>query len=160
MVERKYTYAFCDFIKGNFENINELERLVDDFTDVELFLVFEYYINDYKQLFISTTPRQTILTKTYSRYVEQYTNVLIPNHDKMITYARKLLSKSDRRSNDIMWEIPRGKKNYWEKPINCAMREFSEETGVCKKRLIHRKDINVVCEKIVGTNNLEYEFSY
>jgi 8-oxo-dGTP pyrophosphatase MutT (NUDIX family) len=160
LVERKYTYAFCDFIKGNFENINELGWLVDEFTDIELLLVFEYYIDDYKQLFTSTIPHQTVLTKTYSRFVEQYTKVLTPNKDKLVLQARKLLKESNRRMKDMMWEIPRGKKNYWEKPINCAMREFSEETGVCKKKLIHRKDINVVCEKIVGTNNLEYEFSY
>lgn len=39
-----------------------------------------------------------------------------------------LVSKST--SVDLMWEIPKGRKNKNESPVECAIREFEEETGI------------------------------
>ncbi len=157
LVQRKYTYEFCDFIKGNFSNIEQLKYLISRFTEIEKFLIFKFFIGDYVKLFLFATPHKTTNTKTYVNFVNNYTTLFIPNFEELnkYTYDSNHIQKSIN-----LWEIPRGKKNYWEKPINCAMREFSEETGVEKKKLIHRKDIHVVNEKMIGSNGIEYEFSY
>jgi len=161
LIQRKYTYEFCDFIKGNFENVEQLKQLLKQFTNIELFLVFEYFKDDYKKMFITTTPRQTLNTKMFVKFESQFNKIIKPHIDIIHTYVNQLIYVIPRNTiSEMLWEIPRGKKNHWEKPINCAMREFSEETGVNKKKLIHKKEINVVNEKIIGTNSIEYEFSY
>jgi 8-oxo-dGTP pyrophosphatase MutT (NUDIX family) len=45
---------------------------------------------------------------------------------------RKLINKSS--NSKLIWEIPKGRKrNKTEPDIQCAIREFTEETGVAKK---------------------------
>ena len=36
-------------------------------------------------------------------------------------------------SISVIWEIPKGKKEYFESDLQCAVREFREETGIDKK---------------------------
>jgi 8-oxo-dGTP pyrophosphatase MutT (NUDIX family) len=49
------------------------------------------------------------------------------------THLKNLISKSVNATP--IWEIPKGRKNsYRERDINCAIREFYEETGICNSK--------------------------
>jgi 8-oxo-dGTP pyrophosphatase MutT (NUDIX family) len=58
------------------------------------------------------------------------------------------------------WEFPKGRRNQKEKDLDCALREFEEETG------IHQTDIKIVEnvlpfeEMFIGSNYKSYKHKY
>ena len=58
------------------------------------------------------------------------------------------------------WGIPKGKRNYFEKNIECAIREFNEETTMKENNYVILKNLYSVQENYKGTNNLNYKHIY
>ena len=58
------------------------------------------------------------------------------------------------------WEIPKGKRNYFEKNVECAIREFTEETNLSENEFIILNNLFSVQENYTGTNGLEYKHIY
>jgi 8-oxo-dGTP pyrophosphatase MutT (NUDIX family) len=63
------------------------------------------------------------------------------------------------RTIEPFWEFPKGKRNSYESDIECAKREFFEETTY------NDNDYNInneyiSYEKYIGTNNIEYNIKY
>jgi len=56
------------------------------------------------------------------------------------------------------WGFPKGRRNRYEKNIDCAIREFIEETNLYNFSLLDR--INFLEEKFVGTNAVPYKHVY
>jgi 8-oxo-dGTP pyrophosphatase MutT (NUDIX family) len=48
------------------------------------------------------------------------------------------------------WGFPKGRRNYNEKDIDCALREFSEETGYSKYSLKNIENIQQFRRNIYG----------
>jgi 8-oxo-dGTP pyrophosphatase MutT (NUDIX family) len=58
------------------------------------------------------------------------------------------------------WDFPKGRKNTDENDINCAIREFEEETGI-KKELLNLSGNTLTLEEgFIGTNNKSYKNKY
>ena len=57
------------------------------------------------------------------------------------------------------WGFPKGRRNIREKDINCAIREFSEETNYS---LLDYQLLNLekIVESYLGTNNIRYKHTY
>jgi 8-oxo-dGTP pyrophosphatase MutT (NUDIX family) len=47
----------------------------------------------------------------------------------------ELLENSKTNWTETEWEFPKGRKNYQERDIDCALREFEEETGISKENI-------------------------
>lgn len=58
------------------------------------------------------------------------------------------------------WGIPKGRRNFFEKNIDCAIREFNEETTMKENNYIILKNLYSVQENYKGTNNLDYKHIY
>ena len=58
------------------------------------------------------------------------------------------------------WGIPKGRRNDKESNIECAIREFLEETGLKEKDLIVYKNVIPLEEIYTGINNLKYKHVY
>jgi len=58
------------------------------------------------------------------------------------------------------WGFPKGRRNSYETPLTCAIREFTEETGLAKKTIHFVKDIDAYVEQYVGTNGITYKQTY
>jgi 8-oxo-dGTP pyrophosphatase MutT (NUDIX family) len=55
------------------------------------------------------------------------------------------------------WEIPKGRKDYNETNINCAIREFKEETSFEENDYNILDCINPIHDIFIGTNNKVYK---
>jgi 8-oxo-dGTP pyrophosphatase MutT (NUDIX family) len=66
---------------------------------------------------------------------------------------------SDTSNNELMWEIPKGRRNKKETMINCAIREFKEETNVDHELydIIHNTE--PIVESYISSN-IEYSHIY
>ena len=58
------------------------------------------------------------------------------------------------------WGFPKGRRNLHEKNLDCAIREFAEETGINLDHISVLDRIYPLNEILRGTNNLNYKHSY
>ena len=54
------------------------------------------------------------------------------------------------------WGFPKGRRNVLEKDLECATREFMEETGLLKNQFTFFKNIEPIHETFYGNNNIHY----
>jgi 8-oxo-dGTP pyrophosphatase MutT (NUDIX family) len=69
------------------------------------------------------------------------------------------VQKSECRYHMTELEVPKGRRQVVEQPIDCAIREFCEETGYSSND-IKLIDIGPVYEEFEGTNNQKYRHVY
>ena len=74
------------------------------------------------------------------------------------------LDKIHKNSNIIWkepeWGFPKGRRNLKENDINCAEREFNEETGLCNDYYSILDIYKPIEETFLGTNNIRYKHIY
>ena len=58
------------------------------------------------------------------------------------------------------WGFPKGRRNYQENDIVCAMREFHEETGYQKKNINIINNLKPFQETFTGSNFKSYKHKY
>ena len=59
--------------------------------------------------------------------------------------------------NEAEWGFPKGRRNYQEKDFECALREFTEETGINSKNLHNIQNILPFEEIFTGSNYKSYK---
>jgi 8-oxo-dGTP pyrophosphatase MutT (NUDIX family) len=74
------------------------------------------------------------------------------NYLKSINFFDNLFSEY----SSTEWEIPKGGKKYNETNINCAIREFEEETSLTKNNYKIINCVDPIHDIFIGTNNKEY----
>ena len=58
------------------------------------------------------------------------------------------------------WEFPKGRRNFKEKDLDCALREFEEETGISRNKISIVENILPFEEIFIGTNHKSYKHKY
>lgn len=126
MVKRRYTYAFNAFICGayNPRSDNDIIALLDEMTVDEKLDVLSL---NFQQLWYRV---RLVTRETSSFYVDaynKYTSFFCADDGARI----KSLVRRSHKCAERAWEIPKGKKKHpSESDIDCAIREFYEETGI------------------------------
>ena len=69
-------------------------------------------------------------------------------------------SNSAHRWIEAEWGFPKGRRNFQEKDFDCALREFSEETGYSMNNLIPIKNVLPFEEIFTGSNYKSYKHKY
>jgi 8-oxo-dGTP pyrophosphatase MutT (NUDIX family) len=73
---------------------------------------------------------------------------------------KQLIEETKLCHNYVEWGFPKGKKYFNESDIDCAIREFTEETGINRKYLTIMNKFGIITETLNGTNNLTYNYYY
>ena len=73
---------------------------------------------------------------------------------------KKDLFNTTTKWSEPEWGFPKGRRNYIEKDLECALREFEEETGYNKNNLIIIKNLNPFEEIFTGSNLKSYKHKY
>lgn len=71
-----------------------------------------------------------------------------------------LLSISAPGFFETEWGFPKGRRNIDESDSDCALREFSEETGLLKDDVLHLHHSTLFEETFVGSNKVRYRHIY
>jgi len=129
IVQKRNTYAYVDFINQKFRTEEDLIHLFENMTNDEKFLILSL---DFDKLYF----KYSLMSESY---LEVYATAIRAKYDglkrKFEKNARRFKFKTliniANKSIPELWELPRGRKlNISEAPINCAQREFFEETGI------------------------------
>lgn len=161
MLRRKNSFGFIDFVRGKYSvyNLYQLQNIINEMTNTEKYSLltdpFTKLWNDmwgtnisiYKgEEFASSKKMYSLLNGIYFR-------------DKII-YLKDIIDHSNTSWEETEWEFPKGRKNNKEKDIDCALREFEEETGISKSKITIISNILPFEETFIGTNYKSYKHKY
>lgn len=154
MIQRKDSLSFMEFIRGKY-NVNEkhyIINLINCMTYTERNML---YTKTFDEIWIyAWCHNPSTSFKHTKEYIEskQKFEFLIANNIINVYYITSNIATPE-------WGFPKGRKKIKELDIDCAIREFSEETGVTKND-INIKDIEPFEEIFFGTNNILYKHLY
>ena len=154
LVKKKNTIGYSTFLLGNY-NIylsKNVYSLFDNMTCDEILkiknLSFDELWDDYFNI-----ENNILKKKLYKRSLKKY------NDFKKLSYLDELF-KNENLYNKEEWEFPKGRKNDNENLLDCALREFYEETGLKLEDINIIKEINPLTENLIGTNGKLYISTY
>lgn len=162
LIRRKNSLGFVDFMRGKY-NINN----------------FRYIVNLFNKM--SDEERNLILTKDFSylwKYLwgsninNQYKNEEKISQEKLnnlkngiiindkLVDIQVIIDNTDEAYNEPEWGFPKGRRNYQEKDVTCAIREFEEETGYLKNNINIVFNLFPIEEIYTGSNYKSYKHKY
>lgn len=167
MIQRKDSLSFMEFIRGKYDmhDIAYISQLLSHMTMGERNLLVQSSFNDlwnhvWYQAFL---PRHTqeyyearnkfeMLVKGFTTAVGNTATTFV-NLDRLIRSTRSEFSEPE-------WGFPKGRRRLREDDLDCAVREFCEETGFRKEDLRICTDIKEFSEVFYGTNAILYSHLY
>jgi len=165
MIRRKDTLGFMDFMRGKYSIYNK---------DYIMNLLKEMTLEEKENL--KTKEFQELWNQLWNKNIisEQYRNEQQTSSEKFKAltsgilihndfYTLEMLINESNKSSQWMepeWGFPKGRRNFHEKDIDCALREFCEETGYSNKYLKNIDNILPFEEIFTGSNYKSYKHKY
>jgi len=152
LIQRKDSLNFVEFIRGKYDitDISYIERMFRNMTIAEqeriLFL-------DFEGLWKSVWGRA-------SRSHRSEFELSLARYNKIRSQLPGIIQKNRSSWTEPEWGFPKGRRNYLENDISCAVREFVEETGLQRNSFRIMENILPVTEKFFGSNHVHYCHKY
>ena len=174
MICRKDTFGYIDFIRGKYSpyNFEQIQNIVNEMSNSEKNRILNntfdslwkklwgYQQNiQYKNEEIVSCKKFDLLTSN-TLLLNQPSADDTENTHNPIVNLEYFIKNSTTNWPESEWEFPKGKRNYLEKDIDCALREFEEETGIPKTTIKIIENIIPFEEIFIGTNNKSYKHKY
>jgi 8-oxo-dGTP pyrophosphatase MutT (NUDIX family) len=93
-----------------------------------------------------------------SKKMDILLNSVTVNEEKIT--LQEIIEKSPTKWEETEWEFPKGRRNFKETELECALREFQEETGISKEKLFVIENLVPFEELFIGTNHKSYKHKY
>jgi 8-oxo-dGTP pyrophosphatase MutT (NUDIX family) len=171
MIQRKNSLTFIEFIRGkyNINNVDYIEYLFSKMTIEERELFKKYNIDElWKLLWNGNISNRLNLEYKdskikYKKLIEGYNYKRKTNTIEFINLY-KIIDKINIEYPNVIeteWELPKGRRNLNESDIDCALREFEEESGINKKKILLCNIIKKPIEEIyISNNKIRYKHVY
>ena len=162
MLRRKDSFGYIDFIRGKYSpnNIEHVQSIINEMSiqEKEQILV-EEFDNLWKMMWGSVSNSQYKNEEIISSKKFNLIKSGIIENDIKIT-LEDIVKNSKTEWKETEWEFPKGRRNYQEKDLDCALREFEEETGILRNNISIIENILPFEEIFIGTNHKSYKHKY
>ena len=148
MIQRKQTMGFIDLIRGKYETEN-LQTYFNEMTDVEKDMLSNWTFKDIWDFCWLNKDSKIFLSEYNNAYIK-YCNLDIKHY----------INNSKHLYDFCEFSIPKGRKNVKENNLDCAKREFYEETGYDSSHYDILTKYPLIEEEFLGTNNIRYKHVY
>jgi 8-oxo-dGTP pyrophosphatase MutT (NUDIX family) len=162
MIRRKDSFGYIDFIRGKYSpyNIYQLQNIINEMSILEKQrILIEPYEKLWKTMWGETTNTQCKNEEHISSKKFDLINAGIISNNEIIN-LKELIIKSTTNWIETEWEFPKGRRNYKEKDLDCALREFEEETGISKTKITIIENALPFEEIFIGSNHKSYKHKY
>ena len=162
MLRRKDSFGFIDFMRGKYSpyNIEHIQKIVDEMSNTEKNkIINETFDNLWKYMWNDIENMQYHSEQSTSKKKFDLINSGININNTKIT-LREIVKKSNTNWLETEWEFPKGRRNYQEKDLDCAFREFEEETGIKQTNIIMVENVLPFEETFIGSNHKSYKHKY
>lgn len=167
MIQRKHSLAYTEFIRGKYDllDTNYLEKLIDMMTINEQKKITT---NNFKMLWNNLwgikKNKKTNKINRSSFYKSMLKFNILRNgyyHEKKNMYIdiKNLIKKTNGKYNDPEWFFPKGKREDCEEDLECAKREFIEETNI-KLNNIEIISNKTISEAYTSINKNNYKTTF
>ena len=149
MVRRKDSMSYMEFIRGKYDNtdreynIKQLSNMTSD-----------------EQNSILNEDFETLWTRLWGNSRDTGSFEYNLARDKFNEIDKKeLIAHSKSKFNEPEWGFPKGRRSRGETDMQCAIREFWEETNISSE-CYDITETPVFVENFTGTNNVRYRHIY
>ena len=166
MIRRKDTLGFVEFIRGKYPVCNQMyvQRLIDEMTlDEKHRLQTQTFSELWKNVWgdYLNSKYQNEEAISCERFNTLKSGLRTNHRGGGANYTlHSLITKSRTQWTEPEWGFPKGRRNYQEKDLDCALREFSEETGYDETRLVVMQNVIPYEEIFMGSNMKTYKHRY
>lgn len=162
MIRRKDSLGFVDFMRGKYplNNENYIKTIINEMTiDEKKRLCSQDFNKLWKNLWgefigIQYRGEEKISKEKFYALKE---GIKVNNKEYNLD---SLVKNSTKNWVDTEWGFPKGRRNYQEKDLTCALREFEEETGYNKSGVKIIQNILPYEEIFTGSNMKSYKHKY
>jgi 8-oxo-dGTP pyrophosphatase MutT (NUDIX family) len=168
MIRRKDSFGYIDLLRGKYvqHNVEQLQNIFNEMSVTE-------------REKIRTLPFETLWKQMWGDTLlgTQYKNEEICSQRKFEALKNGiqigvgldttdfisleiLINRCTTMWNETEWEFPKGRRNFQEKDLECALREFGEETGIDKNDLKIIENLMPFEEIFIGSNHKSYKHKY
>jgi 8-oxo-dGTP pyrophosphatase MutT (NUDIX family) len=162
MLRRKDSFGYIDFIRGKYSpyNISQIQDIVNEMSiEEKQRILTEPFDILWKNMWGDITTTQYKVEENASmKKMETIREGVTVNGE--FTSLEQIIKNSNTNWIETEWEFPKGRRNYKEKDLDCALREFQEETGILSSRLTIVENVLPFEETFIGTNHKSYKHKY
>lgn len=161
LIQRRHSIGFMDFIRGKYkiDNIEQINNLFQYMHQNEINLIKtlsfeelwneiwnndEHKINSIKKDFI--TAKEKFMDLKTSTKLDLNLDFYLNNIEPLYSF--------------LEWGYPKGRKDKNETTLDCAIREFYEETNIDITKIKIINEIEPIEENLIGTNGIPYRHIY
>jgi len=158
MIQRKDSLCYIEFLRGKYQLSNpsyilellngcslQERKLIERSTFDELWSALWFSGREKK-------PQTDRMTKEYDK-----SKCLFEGLQESLL---GLLKRCNRKYETPEWEFPKGRRSRRESNMNCAIREFEEETDLNSDEYILLDNVNPITEEYSGSNGVRYKHIY
>jgi 8-oxo-dGTP pyrophosphatase MutT (NUDIX family) len=166
MIRRKNSFGFIDFVKGKYSltNVLHIQNSIDQMADFEKKCILKN-INNFENIWMELYTKTTNfkMSREYLNASRKFENLKqgISLDNKGNKMSLMTFFKNSKSSfNETEWEFPKGRKLNNESDVDCAKREFEEETGYPLFQIDIVENILPLNEIFMGSNYRHYKHTY
>ena len=163
MIRRKDSFGYIDFIRGKYiqHNVEHLKSIFNEMSVVER----KNIINQSFDVLWAKMWGETNIGNQFKseelasqkKFDLLKAGIQINNE---IVSIETLIASSSTNWKETEWEFPKGRRNFMEKDIDCAIREFEEETGIPRNKITIIENLMPFEEIFIGSNHKSYKHKY
>jgi len=164
MICRKDTLGFMDFMRGKYSIYNKdyIQNLLKEMTISEKQrLIQKDFQTLWKELWCDTAAYyKTEENISRDKFNALSSGIITSSGNYTLEELVKESISVCTKWEEAEWGFPKGRRNFNEKDIDCAIREFMEETGYDSKCLQNIDNIQQYEEIFMGSNHRCYKHKY
>lgn len=161
MVRRKHSLGFMEFIRGRYK-VENIDGIIDIFKlmvkkEIEFIGQAKTFDELWNDVWINDI-NNDYHSNEYYVAKEKYDKLLVADGDALnlkfyVDNVKPLYSTPE-------WGLPKGRRNNGESNIQCALREFEEETNMGRDEILVFDNIPPLVEEFIGSNKVDYRHVY
>lgn len=164
MIRRKNSFGYIDFIRGKYSpyNLAQLKNIVNEMSleeknEIQTSSFEKLWSNMWGDTNIKNNQYKNEESASKRKFELLKEGVII---DFCLYTLKDIVDMSETTWHETEWEFPKGRRNQREKDLDCALREFQEETGISQTYLTIIDNLLPIEEIFIGSNHKAYKHKY
>ena len=161
MIQRKDTLGYVEFMRGKY-NVNAQDYIASLFNQMTVEELTRLETLDFEALWNTLWNNQISrqYKQEYENALNKYTSLKTGSEEAGGRTLESYINGARREWTTPEWGFPKGRRGNRESEISCAVREFTEETGLTETQCVLVKNLLPLEENFLGGNRVQYRHRY